>query len=67
MGRAVGLLEVCGVDGVMKVYSVSSAEYRGLTAVHMVCAVKWQEFCNGEQDEDNSVRSSVSFSAGYGW
>lgn len=41
MGLQVGLLEVCGVNGVMKLYSVFSAEYRGLTAVHIVCAVKY--------------------------
>jgi hypothetical protein len=41
MGRPVGLLGVCGLDGVMKVYAVFSAKYRVFTAVCIVCAGKY--------------------------
>jgi hypothetical protein len=43
-GRPVGLLGVCGRDGVMKVYSVFSAEYRGSNAVCIVCTVRYRWF-----------------------
>jgi hypothetical protein len=44
IGRPVGLLGVCGLDGVVKVYSVSSAKYRVFTAVRTVCAVKYKPY-----------------------